>query len=250
MPREEALEAFLLRNAALHVYELGDLHPPFAARCRWFPVEGNGGIRAVALRYDGVVPTLLCFERHDVAAAQQAVAEAAATQPRPAYAHVSPELRSALPVPVGAPSHHMKMGLHDPTQLPMAHAEPLGPADEGELLAFYEEAYPGNWFDPWMLTTQAYRGVRQDGRLVAVAGVHVVAGRCAALGNIAVHPGHRGQGLGSRVTAALCHALLGRLGPAATIGLNVHADNVAARVLYQRLGFVDVAPYVECALPE
>jgi ribosomal protein S18 acetylase RimI-like enzyme len=50
---------------------------------------------------------------------------------------------------------------------------------------------------------------------------------------MAVMPAWRGQGVGSRLLAALLDAAAGRY---ATVSLNVQADNPAAR-LYRRFGF-------------
>lgn len=112
------------------------------------------------------------------------------------------------------------------------------------MLALFEQAYPGNWFDHRMLDTGQYLGARQDGRLVAVAGVHVHSAtyRVAAIGNVTTHPEVRGQGAGRACVAALCR----QLGTTVDhIGLNVRADNATAVGLYRRLGFTDVTEFAE-----
>lgn len=112
---------------------------------------------------------------------------------------------------------------------------------------FYERAYPGNWFDPRMLETEQFFGVREQGRLVAAGGVHVCSEieRVAALGNIACDPERRGRGLATRVTARLCRSLLSRVDH---VGLNVLAENTPAIRCYARLGFVHAADYDEVVL--
>lgn len=55
--------------------------------------------------------------------------------------------------------------------------------------------------------------------------------------SVAVHPGARGQGLGSAVTAAVTRRLL--VQGCALVGLGMYADNAAGRALYDRLGFAD-----------
>jgi predicted GNAT family acetyltransferase len=98
-----------------------------------------------------------------------------------------------------------------------------------------------------MLQTGRYYGVRDAGRLLSVAGVHVhsPAMRVAALGNIATHPTARGRGLAAAVTARLCAELLRECDH---VGLNVKADNQPAVACYSRLGFAPVAEYEECTL--
>ena len=141
------------------------------------------------------------------------------------------------------------MALTDPARLATVTAagEVLGAADLPALRALYALAYPGNWFDPRMLATGQYLGIRQDGELLAVAGVHVWSPtyRVAALGNVTTHPRVRGQGLAAAVVAALCGRLRAHVDH---VTLNVKADNVAAVRLYRRLGFSRVADYGEYTL--
>jgi predicted GNAT family acetyltransferase len=95
-----------------------------------------------------------------------------------------------------------------------------------------------------MVATGRYFGVREDGQLICIAGVHVYSPRyrVAALGNIVTHPAHRNRGHATRATARLCQALLDEVDH---IGLNVKADNEAAIACYRKLGFEVVAPYGE-----
>jgi ribosomal protein S18 acetylase RimI-like enzyme len=96
-----------------------------------------------------------------------------------------------------------------------------------------------------MLETETYFGIRRDGVLVSVAGVHVVSRshRAAALGNITTDPSVRGQGLARIATAAVCRCLLDR--NVDLIGLNVESQNAAAIGVYRKLGFERVAGYDE-----
>ena len=120
----------------------------------------------------------------------------------------------------------------------------LRPDDLDEVSRLYDLAYPENAFDPRMLETGCFRGIRQDGSLVSAAGVHVYSGRyrVAALGNVATHPVYRGRGLSRAATAATCLALLETVDD---IGLNVRADNVPAVACYRHLGFEIAAHYGE-----
>ena len=136
-------------------------------------------------------------------------------------------------------SDHAKLDKVD-----FSNVQPLTNQHLPELIDLYTASYPGNWFDPRMLQTGQYMGIHIDKQLVAVAGVHVYSAhyRVAALGNITTHPDHRGQGVGTAVTAALCKRLLKTVD---TIGLNVKSDNAAAIALYQKLGFQIVTTYHE-----
>lgn len=255
-PTDPALiERFARRDPALHLYELGDLDPFFWPHTRWFGWPGpDGGLAALALLYTGQqLPVLLALGRNDDGAIERLAEAIAPRLPPRLYAHLSPGVLARLgerfaPHPHG---RYLKMELarrnrlgeedHHGTVL-------LGPADEEEVRRFYAHAYPGNWFDPRMLETERYVGLREGGTLVCIAGVHVLsrAQRVAALGNVATAPARRGLGLARRATAVLSRRLLAD--GIEVIGLNVRADNEAAIACYRRLGFVPVADYDEVML--
>ncbi|MGC5022324.1 GNAT family N-acetyltransferase [Micromonospora sp. DT47] len=244
----DALAALLRRDPVLHAYQLGDLDDFFWPYTSWFRRDDQ-----VALLYHGVdPPTLLAFAPPERTAQLAALlTELAPLLPARLWAHLSPGLDAALApwFRVDAAAVHRKMALTDPARLARVTpaGEPLGRTDLPQLHALYAAAYPGNWFDPRMLDTGQYVGIREAGDLVAVAGVHVwsPAWRVAALGNVTTHPRVRGRGLAGAAVAALCTRLRDTVDH---VTLNVKADNVPALRLYDRLGFTPVAHYTECAL--
>ncbi|MFG3706603.1 GNAT family N-acetyltransferase [Micromonospora sp. NPDC047670] len=242
------LAGLLGRDPVLHAYQLGDLDDFFWPYTSWFR-RGE----EVALLYHGAdPPTLLAFAAPSrVAELAVLLREMAPVLPARLWAHLSPGLVPALAGAYGmeAAGPHYKMALTDRARL--AAVPPagvvLGAADLPALRRLYAQAYPGNWFDPRMLDTGQYVGVREGGEVVAVAGVHVYspAYGVAALGNVTTHPRARGRGLARAVVAALCGRLLDGV---AHVTLNVRADNGPAVRLYERLGFTRVADYGEYAL--
>ena len=120
----------------------------------------------------------------------------------------------------------------------------FGPEDQSALEAFYEQSYPGHWFDARMLETGQYAGFRDRGVIRCAAGIHVFSAAygVAALGNIATDPECRRRGLARRATASLCQSLLDQVD---TIGLNVKETNHAAIKCYEALGFTVAAEYEE-----
>jgi RimJ/RimL family protein N-acetyltransferase len=238
--RAEILAALSAEDRYLHLYQIGDLDPFFFPHTRWFAPDV--GAPPLALLYTGTeLPVLLALTTH---AAALAPLLSELPLPDRLYAHLSPGL--ALDGYLAEPhGRHVKMALRE-RRLGDDLGVALGPSDRDRLVRFFDEAYPGNWFDPRMLETGVYRAIIEDGAIVAAGGIHVYSKEfdAAALGNIAVHREHRGRGFGARITASVCHALA----DIAHVGLNVKADNVAAIRCYERLGFVENAVYDEYML--
>jgi predicted GNAT family acetyltransferase len=96
-----------------------------------------------------------------------------------------------------------------------------------------------------MVETGKYFGYFSEGKLVGISGIHVYSASysIAALGNITVHPAHRGKGIAYRLTSALCCDMHPEI---KTIGLNVMAENIAAIRSYEKAGFEKRYMYDEC----
>ncbi len=246
----EAIEAFLRRDRALHVYELGDLDPFFWPHTTWYALGSPPDLRQLVLLYTASeLPVILGLTRSPVAELAEFVRTLTRHLPARFYAHLTDGVPALLGDGVRLDSRglHRKMALRDPSRLADL-ADPdavvLGDAHLQEIRELYARSYPGNWFEPRMLETGKYFGRREHGRLVSLAGVHVYSERyrVAALGNITTDPAHRGRGLAARVTAALCTDLLRTVD---VIGLNVKATNEAALTCYRGLGFDVIADYEE-----
>ncbi len=250
---KEAIAACLRRNPRIHAYELGDLDGfdwPFT---RWFGLESAGRLEQLALLYtQPAVPVLLAIAEEPLVAMEELLLALRDQLPPALSVHTTSPLLDTLVeryvVERAEPHLKLALGRTDLIARHAAAADLLGETDLEEVVAFYEEAYPGTWFVPRMLATGRYLGIRHDGRLVCVAGVHVHSPTwgVAALGNVATLPELRGQGLARGACAALCLLLLGD--GIETIALNVRADNAAALASYGRLGFETVAMYTEASL--
>ncbi len=249
----ELIAEFCRRRPAVHAYSLGDLDDFFWPHTRWLGWESAGRLEQLVLVYDEPeIPVLLALAEEPAGSMAELLGAAADELPAEVYAHLTPELLPALADyrPTAPSAEHRKLGLVDPSRLD-AYADgaaPLGPDDLEEVLAFYARAYPGTWFEPRMLETRRYVGIRDEAGLACVAGVHVWSPewRVAALGNVATLPEARGRGLATAACADLCRMLLDD--GIDTISLNVRADNAAAIAAYEKLGFAQAADYVEVPL--
>lgn len=248
-----ALDAHLRADARMHLYELGDLDDFFFPHTQWWGLCEHGRLEAVALLYAASeLPVLMALGAERSPTVRALLTHLRPFLPRRVYAHLAVGCVDALEPGFRAEPHglHDRMVLVDPSYLDdvdSREAVRLGPEDAHELESFYAAAYPNHWFDPRMLETGAYRGVRHHGRIVSVAGVHVLSRqrRVAAVGNVATNAAHRGKGLARISCAALCKALLVE---ADVVGLNVLASDPAPINLYADLGFARVASYEEFLL--
>jgi len=248
----EAIAAFCRRRPAVHAYELGDLDDFFWPHTRWFAWEEDGALSQLALLYtENEPPVLIALAEEPLPTMDLLLAELLPALPKQVYAHLTPSLLDVMShrYELDAQGRHLKMGLarHDLVELD-PNVQPLRPEDVEEVLAFYAEAYPHTWFVPRMLESGRYVGLREDGALVCVAGVHVWSPtwRVAAIGNVATLPSHRSRGLARTACSHLIALLLGD--GLDTIGLNVRADNLPAITAYVALGFEPVAQYEEVLL--
>jgi predicted GNAT family acetyltransferase len=251
----DEIAAFLRRRPAVHAYALGDLDDFFWPHTRWLGWQAAGGLEQIALVYrEPEPPVLLALAEEPEHELAELLLAAAEQLPATVYAHLSPSLVDAIASAfrlATAPAPHQKLGLVHPESLAPFDTEDvelLAPDDLDEIERFYASAYPGTWFQARMLETGRYVGIRREGALVCVAGVHVwsPAWRVAALGNVATLPGARGEGLATAVCARLCRLLLDD--GIDTISLNVRSDNAAAIRAYEKLGFAHAADYVEVTL--
>jgi ribosomal protein S18 acetylase RimI-like enzyme len=105
--------------------------------------------------------------------------------------------------------------------------------NELELLSAFYEPRAEAWV-PIQFRAGPYYCVKRDGKIVSVAGVHLVTPQIAQLGNIITDEAYRNQGFATACTNALVADLAskGRI-----ISLFVRVDNEPAIHVYKKLGF-------------
>jgi len=108
----------------------------------------------------------------------------------------------------------------------------LGDAEEAVALTALTEPGP---FLARTIGLGRYVGVRQNGRLMAMAGERFRVPGFVEISAVCTHPDVRGRGFGAALTLDVAHAIR-RRGEEAF--LHVLEDNAGAIALYERLGFV------------
>jgi len=243
----EILAALFESDRETHLYGLADLEEPFWSNSSWY----RDGDAAVGLVSTGDAwMTVYAMSRETPKAAlemlgkvhEQAPAGTWVTGPTGLHEAMS-ELRDCRSIGL-----HWRMILEDLQEIagPVA-AVPLTEDDVEATQDLYRSDEGRAFFLPAMLSSNPFVGIWEDGRLVAAAGTHVASKRygVAAVGAVITRPSHRGRGLGTAATAALCGQLANDY---ETVGLNVEASNEAALRIYERLGFRKAFQYEEIEL--
>jgi len=111
--------------------------------------------------------------------------------------------------------------------------EPLGEADAADMLALATLTVPGPFFEK---THQLgdFIGVKQDGRLIAMAGERMKPDGFTEVSGVCTHPDFRGRGLAGALMREVTQRILKR-GEQAF--LHAYAANTATIALYETLGF-------------
>ena len=111
--------------------------------------------------------------------------------------------------------------------------EPLGEADAAEILALATLTKPGPFYGR---THQLgdFVGVKQNGRLVAMAGERLKPTGFTEVSGVCVHPDHRGHGYAAALMSLVAAKILGR---GETPFLHVYDHNRPAIAIYERLGY-------------
>lgn len=109
----------------------------------------------------------------------------------------------------------------------------LGDADLEQMLALTALVYP-LYFRRGTPLLGRYVGVKQDGRLVAMAGERLHPGSCQEISGICTHPDYTRRGYARALTAHLVRGIAAR---GETPFLHVDAGNARAHALYEKLGF-------------
>jgi ribosomal protein S18 acetylase RimI-like enzyme len=246
----DVIRPYLERDRLYAAYALGDLEPHLFPLCRWWlaeaVAESDDAGWALILCFVGLNPPAVVCLGH---ASGVGLLLAEAGLPDQVFlvcqmAHL-PAAQESFDVP--SPQHMVRLALESERFRPAPTGEVirLSPADLDAVQVLYAaERGAADAFAAYQLADGVFFGVRVEGRLISVAGTHLVAPGegIGAVGNVFTHPAHRRRGYAAACTSAVCADLLGW---GMTVVLNVNTRNLPALRLYQRLGFREHCTYYE-----
>ncbi|HLW00722.1 MAG TPA: GNAT family N-acetyltransferase [Ktedonobacterales bacterium] len=249
------IAAFLNRDRLYAGYALCDLEDEYFASCQWFlTVDDQGAARGLAMVFGRLDPVVLF-----VMGEPEAVRTTLENDLTPAYIQLTAQPEH---LPKLEPRYHLR---HVREMLRMTvrkadfqtareqeRAERLTVADLDELNRIYRMA-AASAFAAYQLEGGIFYGIKENGRLVATAGTHVISPtqRIVAVGNVFTHPHFRGRGYAQAVTGAVTAEALRGFGPdepgqpEALAILNVRADNAPAIRAYKKIGYTEASHFVE-----
>jgi GNAT superfamily N-acetyltransferase len=222
-------------------YALADLDPEHKAFAHWLVRD-----RAVVLAYTGLTPPVL-FAHGDPGAVLELLGD---VPPGPYQYQLLPTHRALLGDRLRSSKElrmwRMALVARDFRPGTDTRAFRLAPVDLPEIQALFAgHSEQPDSFQPRQLELGPFFGIREEGELAAVAGVHVLSepARLAAVGNVFTRPRSRGRGLSGAVSSAVVSVLLDA--GIETIVLNVSMENEPALRVYRRLGFMPFCGYYE-----
>lgn len=115
----------------------------------------------------------------------------------------------------------------------------LSSTDAHEMLELAKDVKPGP-FESRTHETGRYVGIRNDGRLVAMAGERMKFDSCVEVSTVCVDQKSRGRGFGARLISVLAKRILHEQ---SIPFLHVFSNNKTAISLYRRLGFEIRRPF-------
>ncbi|MER5883218.1 GNAT family N-acetyltransferase [Streptomyces sp. NPDC001941] len=116
---------------------------------------------------------------------------------------------------------------------PAPEAVRLGAADVPEMLDLIALTQPGP-FLPRTVELGTYLGIREGGRLIAMAGERLHPPGWTEISAVCTHPDHRGRGLATRLVRAVAAGIRER---GETPFMHAAASNTGAIGLYESIGF-------------
>jgi RimJ/RimL family protein N-acetyltransferase len=240
------IRALLITRVEYTAYALGQLEPGLLPRAKWYLGRGASGQGLVLHSRGGLGDATFVMGDPGAVAAILSIHPGTTHT----YATCQPQhlavLREVYRLSNQQPM--IRMGVTRET-FRAAHAIPthiLSGVDIRRINGLYGSDGSSSYYVPEHIDGGVYRGVVVDGRLVAVAGTHVVSTQehVAVVGNVFTHPAYRGHGYATAATSAVTESLLEYCDH---VVLTVDPVNSPAVAAYTRLGYEKVCQLVEAS---
>ncbi len=242
----QAIRSVLAPRVEYTAYALGQLEPALFPRTQWYYARGTTGTGLVLHSRGGLGDATFVMGDPDAVLAILTIHPGTAQT----YATCQPQhlevLRRVYRLATQQPM--IRMGVERASFAPMRDVPTVGLTglDIRKLNSLYGSEGGPSYYVPDHIESGVYRGVVREGRLVAVAGTHVVSRHegIAVVGNVFTHPSYRGHGYATAATSAVTETLLEYCDH---VVLTVDPNNTPAVAAYARLGYREVCHLVEAS---
>lgn len=241
-----AIREILWPRVEYTAYALGQLEPGLVERTKWYRATGETGAGLVLHSQGGLGDATFMMGDAGAVAAILSIYPGPAQTYVTCQAHHVEALRRSYRLAAQLPM--MRMGVTRGAFQPVSTypAVPLSGLDIRRINALYSTEGGPSYYVPEHIDAGVYRGIVVEGRLVAIAGTHVVSRHegVAVIGNVFTHPAYRGHGYATMATSAVSQVLLEFCDH---VVLTVDPSNAPAIRAYQNLGYAEVCRLVEAS---
>ncbi len=242
----QAIRSLLLPRIEYTAYALGQLEPALFPRTRWFWARGSTGTGLVLHSRGGLGDATFVMGDPDAVAAILSIHPG----PTQTYATCQPQhldtLRDVFRLASQQPM--IRMAVRAARFVPATRLNPIALTglDIRRINSLYSSEGGPSYYIPEHIDSGVYRGIVSEGRLVAVAGTHVVSRQegVAVVGNVFTHPAYRGRGYATAATSSVTETLLQYC---EHVVLTVDPTNTPAVQAYAKLGYNEVCQLVEAS---
>ncbi len=242
----DVIRALLEAKRPFAAYALGQLDPQLFRLSDWWMAEGEGGQAVVLHSRGGLGAATFCMGE---TGALEALLR---THPGSRASFLTCEVHHIDTVTryfeLSQRQTMIRMLVTPETFRPcnVPTVRRLAGRDARAINHLYRNDGVPSFYTPRQIDDAIYFGADVDGRLVAIAGTHVIssAASIAVVGNVYTHAEYRGRHLAQATTSAVTERLLASC---REVVLSVDPGNVPAVRAYERLGYREVARLVEGA---
>ncbi len=242
----DAIRPLLRSRVEYTAYALGQLEPELFARTRWYLAKGTTGVGLVLHSRGGLGDATFVMGDPDAIHAVLSIHPGTAQT----YATCQPQhvevLKRVYRLATQQPMVRMVVTRERFRAAREVDTVPLTGIDIRRINSLYGSENGPSYYVAEHIDAGVYRGVVVEGRLVAIAGTHVVSRRegVAVVGNVFTHPAYRGRGYATAATSAVTETLLNWCD---YVVLTVDPRNTPAVAAYARLGYGEACQLVEAS---
>ena len=239
----EEIRAMLSPHRAYAAYALGQLQPGLFERTEWHVARGAAGEALLLHSRGGLGNALFAFGADEALEAALQIHAGSRHTFLSCQPHHQETILRHFSLPEAASMVRLQVD-RDRFQPVAGEVRRLAGSEAFRINSLYRSDGTPAFYTADNIDQAVYYGAFEEGRMVAVAGTHVISAvdEIGVVGNVFTHPAHRGRGLGRLVTSAVTKDVLKSC---REVVLSVDPANLAALRAYEVLGYKEVTRLIE-----